>query len=173
METLSLIVAILLSLAGYSGGVTGRSGRGSDPKPGAVDLLLNTSLWAGAVCLRLMSGLNRWLVILVCLAVSAAAGAVSASLRRFPKSVRVPQTQERPAGPVTRVWRRWKAFSKRMGGFQSRIVMSFFYFLLVTPLGLAVRSLSDPLGIKKRPEGSFWSPRAQEPDDPERFRRQF
>jgi hypothetical protein len=43
-----------------------------------------------------------------------------------------------------------------MGGFQSRILLGVFYFFVVTPFGLGVRALSDPLGLRRPEKPSNW-----------------
>ena len=47
-----------------------------------------------------------------------------------------------------------------MGEFQSRILLIYFYFLVVTPFGLVTRLLSDPLRARVRKQSSFWVERA-------------
>jgi hypothetical protein len=59
------------------------------------------------------------------------------------------------------LWSKWKALAARIGNFQGRIILTVFYFVFVTPLGLAVRLFSDPLHIKRRPGGTFWQRKVQ------------
>tara|TARA_Y100000588_G_scaffold378521_1_gene459153 strand:+ start:1170 stop:1364 length:195 start_codon:yes stop_codon:yes gene_type:complete len=42
-----------------------------------------------------------------------------------------------------------------MGDFQSRAVLSLFYFIIVLPFGLVVRIFGDPLRIRKNRESSW------------------
>jgi len=46
-----------------------------------------------------------------------------------------------------------------MGGFQSRILLGLFYFLVVTPFGLGVKAFSDPLHLRRTEGPSNWIPR--------------
>jgi hypothetical protein len=46
-----------------------------------------------------------------------------------------------------------------MGGFQSRILLGLFYFLIVTPFGMGVRIFSDPLLLRQVRRLSNWIPR--------------
>lgn len=55
------------------------------------------------------------------------------------------------------LWSRWKAIATRIGNFQARVILSLFYFLIVTPFGLAVRLLADPLQIRQRSTSTFWN----------------
>jgi hypothetical protein len=61
-----------------------------------------------------------------------------------------------------------------MGNVQSRVLLIFFYFLIVTPFGLLVRWFQDPLRLRARGASSHWleRPTASEPDL-ETARRQF
>jgi hypothetical protein len=81
---------------------------------------------------------------------------------------------EHSRGLFKRWWERWKGFSRRMGSFQSRVLLSLFFFLFITPAALLVRGLGDPLRIKKGAgEESFWKVRAPVRGEFEDFRRQF
>jgi hypothetical protein len=58
-----------------------------------------------------------------------------------------------------RAWARFKVISRIIGNFQSRVLLTLFYFLILAPFGLAVRMFRDPLGLKPR-QGSHWFQRA-------------
>jgi hypothetical protein len=59
---------------------------------------------------------------------------------------------------ILKIWENWKRIGKRIGEFQSRIILGLFYFVIVCPFALAIRLASDPLGIKPgRTRG--WQPR--------------
>ncbi|MCB0246825.1 MAG: hypothetical protein KDI07_13685 [Anaerolineae bacterium] len=50
--------------------------------------------------------------------------------------------------------------ARKIGKFQSRILLTFFYFVIVLPFGLAVRLFADPLHIRRhRPADTAWLPR--------------
>jgi hypothetical protein len=59
-------------------------------------------------------------------------------------------------------WQLWKRIALIIGDFIARIVLTIFYFTLFVPFGLGVRLLSDPLGIKHRPEQNWLERSAQE-----------
>ena len=42
-----------------------------------------------------------------------------------------------------------------IGDFQSRVVLSLFYFIIVLPFGLVVRIFGDPLRIRKHRESGW------------------
>ena len=175
MEALSYVVLILLTLAGYSGGASGRAGRGADIKPTVADLGLVALIWAGALYSRISLDINRWLLIVAWVAVAALAGIVSVWIRGTHRKVAIASEEEGkdPRGLIRAAWIRWKNFSKRMGSFQSRVILSFFYFFLISPFALAVKAFSDPLRIKKSSASSHWVPKKEMTDDLEACRRQF
>jgi hypothetical protein len=74
---------------------------------------------------------------------------------------------------LSRLWARWKAIARKIGDVQSRLLLCVFYFIILAPFGVAVRTLSDPLRLGR--EGiSHWRPlarRAAAPQD--HARRQF
>lgn len=71
------------------------------------------------------------------------------------------------------VWARWKKVARVIGDFQSRVLLTLFYFVIFAPFALAVRWASDPLAIKHRTLRG-WRPRDSQESSPlERARRQF
>ncbi len=74
---------------------------------------------------------------------------------------------------LRRLWERWKRIAHTIGVWQSRLLLTVFYYLILAPFGLGVRLLSDPLGITPQP-GPHW--RCKEHDaaaSSDRARRQF
>jgi hypothetical protein len=60
----------------------------------------------------------------------------------------------------SRLWERWKGLAKKIGEFQSRVILGGFYFVIVCPFAMVVQWTSDPLVIKsKSPKG--WQQRSQ------------
>jgi hypothetical protein len=43
---------------------------------------------------------------------------------------------------------RWKVIAHRIGEFQSRLLLSLFYFLFFAPFAVGLKMFSDPLQIK-------------------------
>ena len=73
---------------------------------------------------------------------------------------------------LRRLWQGWKRIAHKIGDFQARVLLTIFYFVIVSPFGLAVRTFSDPLALKaKTPRG--WRPRASGAVALEQARRQF
>ena len=71
------------------------------------------------------------------------------------------------------LWEKWKRFGKKIGDFQARALLTFFYYVLLSPFALALRRWGDPLAIKLD-AAKGWRPRAEDPAPPaERASRQF
>lgn len=73
--------------------------------------------------------------------------------------------------PLHRVW---MALAGALGWFNSRVLLGFVFYVLLAPIGLVLRLLGrDPLSRHfDRKRTTYWHERT-EPDDPERFKRQF
>lgn len=71
------------------------------------------------------------------------------------------------------LWSRWEPIATKIGNFQARVILSLLYVLIVTPFGLAVRFLSDPLRLKHEQELTFWQTKEVPDATLEQARRQF
>lgn len=69
--------------------------------------------------------------------------------------------QSRPtpdaALPPPTLWERWKEVAARAATFQARILLTVFYYTVIPVFALAVRALSDPLGLSPK-HGGRWTP---------------
>lgn len=175
MAAMSFAALILLSLVGYSVGVVIRAGKSAQPKPQTIDMLLVPILWAGAVSSRIAFDLNQWLAILIWVVLSSLVGMVTVQTRNLSEEKASASSKPEVASTTIpkRLWQSWGSFSKRMGGFQTGILLSLFFFVLVSPIASAVKVLSDPLKIKRRSKESHWLPRETTKFDLEQFGRQF
>lgn len=68
------------------------------------------------------------------------------------------------------LWQGFKTFSRKVGNFQARVILTLFYGVLVMPFGLTARLLSDPLRIKRTP--TQWLDHPNQPIDLQWARRQ-
>jgi len=175
MENLSLIVLILLSLVGYSAGAVSKAGRFVEVKPQIIDLILVVFIWTGAIYSRINLSLNKWILILIWLIIGIIIGRLVIFLRKLSKTklLRNKEQKKVPRNLYIKLLENWKNFSNRMASFQSRIILSMFFFVFVLPFALAVKWLSDPLNIKHQSNESHWLPRKEIKIDLEQFRRQF
>lgn len=74
-------------------------------------------------------------------------------------------------GPVERGWMR---FAEVLGRVNTSVILTVFYGLVMTPVGLIRRRVADPLDRRMhdgRP--SLWVARPRGPVDPVRYRQQF
>ena len=55
---------------------------------------------------------------------------------------------------LTLLWLRWKIVAEKIGGFQTNVLFSILYFLMIVPVGLVVRLSTDYLGLRSFPKWS-------------------
>ncbi len=72
-----------------------------------------------------------------------------------------------------RLWRGWLEIARYFGDFQSRLLLTLFYFTVFVPFGTALRLFGDPLRLRRPPEASGWEARAVQDVDLPASRRQF
>jgi hypothetical protein len=53
---------------------------------------------------------------------------------------------------LRRAWELWKRFGKKVGDLQARVLLTFFYFVVLAPFGLGMRA-ADPLGLRRSAGG--------------------
>jgi hypothetical protein len=46
------------------------------------------------------------------------------------------------------LWETWKIVARKIGDFQARALLSFFYFVLLGPFAFVVKTFSDPLSLR-------------------------
>ncbi len=73
---------------------------------------------------------------------------------------------------LSRVWAGWKRIAARIGHFQSRLVLSAIYFVLVGLFAIPFRLTADPLRIKRSGGAGCWLPREPKAADLDEARRQ-
>jgi hypothetical protein len=176
LEALTYVVLVLLSLVGYSGGATSQAGKNTDLKPVILDLILAVLIWAAAIYCQLTCDFNKWLMILAWIGISAVLGIVTEFFRRLQRrnESKQQQIENLTSALFKRLWHRWVDLSRRMCSFQSRIMLSLFFFILISPAAMMIKVLKDPLQIKKKKVmGSYWSIRTQKSEEFEHYRRQF
>jgi hypothetical protein len=74
---------------------------------------------------------------------------------------------------LRRLWVGWKSIAHKIGTFQSRVLLTGFYFLILAPFGLGVRLLSDPLRLKRQHHSHWLGKENATADSREHARRQF
>ncbi len=74
------------------------------------------------------------------------------------------------------VYRGWMALALVLGHVVSTVLLTVFFFLIVTPIGLVARCFGKDFLDRKfdRQAASYWRPRARtKPSDPSRYEQQF
>lgn len=71
------------------------------------------------------------------------------------------------------IWYIWKVIAHKIGDFQARLVLSLFYFIVVTPFALVVKMFSDPLRLGKDGTGAWLKPPNRDADASGQATRQF
>ena len=144
------LALLLLALVGYSSGsVLGAKGRTA--VPGISDLLVVILMWIAALTTR--NALGKWGAIGAWLVVGLVLGAVLARVRAdgYPGA--------QPLNTGSGLWNAWKGFARKMGNYQSRVLMAFMYFTIVLPFGLGVTLIGTPLKAKRAHGNSNWQPK--------------
>ena len=59
------------------------------------------------------------------------------------------------------IWQKWLAMGVAIGRFNSRVILTLVYILIVTPLGLFTRIFWDPLGLRGK-RAFLWTTRVPE-----------
>ncbi|MEJ2749282.1 MAG: hypothetical protein P8183_15460, partial [Anaerolineae bacterium] len=99
--------------------------------------------------------LGHWLSVLVWLVGAGVIGGLVTAVRSNPPPAQVPLTREF-SNPLRRLWAWWKQFAQEMGNYQGRLLMGFFYFIVITPFGLVMRFTSDALHLQPPQGQSTW-----------------
>jgi predicted CDP-diglyceride synthetase/phosphatidate cytidylyltransferase len=73
---------------------------------------------------------------------------------------------------LKRIWEWWKRVALVIGVFQTKLILTLFYFAILSLFAVPARLFSDPLLIKKG-RSSWWFPRTGQKDGLEDVRRQF
>ncbi len=154
MDFLSGLALILLTLVGYSSGVT-VAGKNKIVKPLLLDVLIIVVLWVGAIITR--NALGKWLAVLAWLLIGVLMGSIFTIGRRsIYQNTKNDSLSRQHMSGLRQLWERWKAFAAEMGNYQSRMLLAFFYLIVVAPFGIPMRLASDPLRIKPTNEITFW-----------------
>jgi hypothetical protein len=75
-------------------------------------------------------------------------------------------------GLFRRAWTRWKEIAHAIGLFQTRVIMSVLYFIIILPVGVLARLVSDPLHLRE-PKGTNWERLESHPRTLESAHQQF
>ena len=71
------------------------------------------------------------------------------------------------------LWERFKVVARIIGNFQSRVLLTVFYFVILAPFGFGVRLFADPLGLTRQRRSHWLGRDAPVTADQDRAKRQF
>lgn len=163
------LAVILLTLVGYTSGAAMLAPR-RQPVPFLTDIFILAALWTTGFLLRPVLA-SHWQSVVQSFALAFAVSAIVTPFRRgsLPPARTFPD-EGRKSTFLRRMKAAWTGFARRMGNYQGRLILAFFYFTVVLPFGVPVRFFSDPLALGKPP---VWHPRHQQKPDINRSRLQF
>jgi len=166
---------ILESLVFYAVGAVVKAGKSVELRPQIIDFVIIVFIWAAAIYSSIILDLNRWLLISAWVIVSMLVGVLAVWPRKSSgrETSRYESPKPAPRNIFKRLWQGWEDFIVRLGGFQTRMIFSLCFFILVSPVALAVNIFRDPLRLKYRKTESYWLTRAKTLPSLERFRKQF
>jgi len=72
---------------------------------------------------------------------------------------------------LRRIWEAWKRVARAIAEFNSRVLLTLLYVVLLMPFGLGLRLVADPLR-RRKPAASNWIVRAEAPAALDEARRQ-
>ena len=171
MDFLGGLALVLLTLAGYSiGAVIGARDR--SPAPRLLDLAAVAVLCIIGLFSRSVLDIGAWTAIGIWMGAGGTVSFLLSSARRTYARTRTSWIGK-SGSFLTRCWEGWKGLAIEMGSYQSRILLAFFYFLVVTPFGILVRLFSDPLKTKSLARLSFWEDRSEIRGEVSAAKRQF
>jgi len=73
---------------------------------------------------------------------------------------------------IKRIWNRWKIIAHHIGIFQSRIILTFFYFVILLPIGIIFGFFKDVLEIKAN-HSTTWRNKEKQSVTMEQLKEQF
>jgi hypothetical protein len=74
---------------------------------------------------------------------------------------------------IKKLWEKWKAFGHKVGNFQARLILTIFYFVVISPFAAVVKFLSKPLRLKMLHSSNWLPNQAGDEGILVRARRQF
>lgn len=168
------LVLILASLVFFSIGAALRAGKHEDIKPQIHDVIIVLLLWVAAVFTAIYTEFNRWALFGGWAGVCIVIGFLAALFKTFPEN---PYKKAASTAPATgnilkRAWRVWRKFTEKMAGFQTRILFSLLFLILIAPIALVLKSSKDPVSKKGADIKSYWLTRGIASYSLENFRKQ-
>lgn len=74
---------------------------------------------------------------------------------------------------IEKLWYKWKEIAVKIAVFQSKVILTVLYFVLIGPVAIIVRLTGDPLKLKNTQSSTRWESRGEENFLPETLKKQF
>jgi hypothetical protein len=74
---------------------------------------------------------------------------------------------------IKNLWEKWKILGHKIGNFQARLILTFFYFVVICPFAAVVKYGAKPLRLKVLHTSNWLRNEARGEDIMVRARRQF
>lgn len=55
-----------------------------------------------------------------------------------------------------RIFEKWKKIAAKIADYQATVLLGFFYYLILAPFALVLKTNSDPLSLKRKKTDSYW-----------------
>ena len=74
---------------------------------------------------------------------------------------------------LKQIWNGWQGIAVHIGNFQSRLLLTAFYFTILMPIGIVIGLFGDTLGVKAMAQTTGWQTFQTRLEDIESARRNF
>ncbi len=74
---------------------------------------------------------------------------------------------------IKKIWKIWLTLGIKIGNFNSQVLMTIFYLIILFPVGIVIRTISDQLNLKKSTEKSGFNKWKYETENLQEARRQY
>jgi hypothetical protein len=157
MEVLSYFILVFFSTFIYCCGAITKSGKSKELKPKLIDIAIVVCIWVAAILSKIYSNIDKWLLILIWLVISFALGFMITWLRK-PELKEIQKSPTSPTkNPLKIFWQGWLTVTKRIGGFQSRLILAMIYFIAIAPIALFNKK-TDYQKLKNQNVKTYWQP---------------
>lgn len=176
---LGLVTFSAFSAAAATANQRSRVPLGPFASPGGWECVLALVVVLAVACARHTSA-HGWLPTSVSLVVATVSGFLSRmiSIRTIPRSISsisgdftILASSRKEASGWRGWWEVWKGFLQRVGDYQSHLLLTLFYFIIIAPVAVWVSATKDPLRLHTLESG--WQPRPQREGSLHDARRQF
>lgn len=74
---------------------------------------------------------------------------------------------------VKALWQKWLPIAQAIGNFQTQLILTLFYLIILSPVGLLMRFLSDPLRLQPKNQRTNFQKWEHQKEDLGQARKQY